>query len=738
MTIRASESSQHVGRIVDPDVRDDGGLEPVLELGAPAPNLSPPAAIDLGKPMPGASADLADAALRLPESHHTGLPAFELPDLELPASVSSSTAPVSKVSVEPFSTKPVEPTMQLPVVAPEFTPLPPGVKVLTRPVESDAPVEEAKPDAHSPTRAQSVRPKSGPRLDFEGLTDDDLSSRKSRDLELDMVGGGLLDRPRVGGGAGNRQSAMSPNLVALFAALTGMLTVATIIAISMRFDRKQLAPREVPSSVPSVAVAPTVIAEPEPAPKTRQRVKIPGPYRIKDSAADPALRILEGQIGFEPFLKAVEKAGMPLKEAYRVLKAFEAVHPLNNSSKHDKFVVLLDRATKRVKAFEYSLSTEEVYQAREGKDGLLSVEKLDLKIQRERVEGAFVVGSGGLERSVVVGGFEPALLRTMREAMTGHMSLDEFERGTRVRVIAQEVTALGEFARYAGIEVLEVIFPGERKPIRIYYFDGPKSRGYFDESARAPFEGGWRSPVPNAPITSKFNMKRMHPVLHKIMPHTGVDFGAPLGAPVGASTFGTVSFIGWGGPSGNLVKVQHADDIETGYAHLSRFADGLKVGDKVTRLQTVGYVGSTGRSTGPHLHFTCKRKGEFIDPETLKLDALRVLPSDERAVFMEHKVQYDAKLDAIVLPGLPASAAPAPSVDKGDRPEGEEDEMGVSAGPSAPSAPIVAGAAAAPSPAASAGVAAPSAPRKSGASLYLTDEELLRQQKSTDTGEVDE
>src|SRR5690606_22329922 len=120
--------------------------------------------------------------------------------------------------------------------------------------------------------------------------------------------------------------------------------------------------------------------------------------------------------------------------------------------------------------------------------------------------------------------------------------------------------------------------------------------GYFDSNGKAPYEGGWRKPIPDAPVTSKFNMKRVHPILKKPMPHTGTDFGAPTGTPIGSTSPGTISFIGPAGPSGNLVKVKHHDNYESGYAHLSRFAEGLKVGDRVDRLQLVGYCGSTGRS----------------------------------------------------------------------------------------------------------------------------------------------
>lgn len=758
VTSRASESSQHVGRIVDPDVRDDGGLEPVIEYGVPAPT-----AAELAEPVdrvsrPAASEGVTEVApVAVAPSSAIASDPFELPDLEVPirgrsfptspsASASASGEAASPGRFEPTK---VEPSFELQLPEPQFTPLPPGVKPLPPSkdplfaADSGAPARQAESDDQNASRlatragssaslggtsqgGEPAEPWRAP-LDFEGLSDDDPSLRKSREFALDRVSGGLLGQKPI---ALTDGAQLSPNWVAVFTAAIGILVVVTILSIAMRLDPRTELPGPITAPHPSaVATAPQLSESPLPVPKPRrQRNVIPGPYRIKDSSSDPALRVLEGQIGFDPFLKAVEKAGLPLREAYRVVQVMGPVHPLDSCSKHDKFAILVERGTQKLRAFEYIVSAEEIYQARVGADGKLTAQKLELKIQQERVEGAFALGEGGLERAITDAGFEPALLRTLREALTGHLSLDELDRGARVRVIAQEVTALGAFSRYAGVEALEVVFPADRQPLRIYYFNGPKSRGYFDETARAPFEGGWRSPIPNAPVTSKFNMKRMHPVLHKIMPHTGVDFGSALGTPVGASTFGTISFIGWGGPSGNLVKVQHAGDVETGYAHLSRFADGLKVGDKVTRLQTIGYVGSTGRSTGPHLHFTAKRKGEFIDPLTLNLDALRVLPSDERAVFMEHKAQYDGRLAAIALPPLPAVGT-SPGSGPG-RPEGDEDEtIPVSSAQSAPNA-LVGEAALAPTPG--------TPPAASGPTLYLTDEELLRQQKSTVMGEVDE
>jgi hypothetical protein len=216
-----------------------------------------------------------------------------------------------------------------------------------------------------------------------------------------------------------------------------------------------------------------------------------------------------------------------------------------------------------------------------------------------------------------------------------------------------------------------------------------------------------------------------------------MDLAAPTGTPVGSASFGTVSFIGDGGPSGNLVKVKHENDIETGYAHLSRFAEGLKVGDKVKRLQLVGYVGSTGRSTGPHLHFSASKKGVFFDPATLNMDSMRTLPKAHRDTFLELKRRYDALLDRIPLP--PAAAPPAVAVASAalaEAPAAPEHALGGDADEA--EAPDDAfGTQAPPSPAAAAPAAAPPESGSSSA-VHLTDKELLELQGANDDGEVED
>jgi hypothetical protein len=225
-----------------------------------------------------------------------------------------------------------------------------------------------------------------------------------------------------------------------------------------------------------------------------------------------------------------------------------------------------------------------------------------------------------------------------------------------------EETALGLFSRYKRIVAMEYRprDPGG-KPVRIYAFNGEEARGYWDDKGRQPYAGGWRSPCPGAPVTSHYNPKRMHPVLHKIMPHTGTDFGAPTGAPIYAAYRGVVESVGPLGPCGNAVVIQHPGGIETGYCHMSRFGGGLKAGDHVGTHQLVGYVGQTGRATGPHLHFFAKKNGAFFDAQTLHLDGDRPVPVADRAAFLAAKAELDRRLDAIPLPEPPAEATPPPA-----------------------------------------------------------------------------
>jgi len=499
---------------------------------------------------------------------------------------------------------------------------------------------------------------------------------------------------------------------------------------------------------------PSALPTPEPTPA---RAKLDGPPRLR-SWLGPGRRILAGRVGKEPFLKAIEAAGLPKGEAYRAFAALKSVRDLDHCASSDRFEALVEGPNKRLIAFEYLASPEEVYQAKSEAGGPLKGARLDLKVERNQIRRALVM-QGSFDESARLAGFDGGLANIVEKALSGHLALRELRAGDRLRIVAQEVTVLGEFARYAGIEAIEIDRNGKTE--RFYYFPHPAESGYFDASGRAPWEGGFRKPVPGAPVTSKFNMKRKHPILKKIIPHTGTDFGAPSGTPIHATKAGKVTFSGWGGPSGNFIRIQHDGGYESGYAHLSRYVEGLKVGDSVERLAVVGYVGTTGRSTGPHLHFTMKKNGEYIDPESLNLDGKRVLSPSARDAFTQVRAKYDPILDAMPWPEVHVTpeAAPVEVAIHGD----EDLEMGGPAPTATSPAPIAASPApiaASPAPTAAAPVSPPApqapvaassnpspelpAPRASaqpaahapGNAIFLSDSDLLKLQSATDEGEV--
>ncbi|MDX2054953.1 MAG: M23 family metallopeptidase [Polyangiaceae bacterium] len=554
-----------------------------------------------------------------------------------------------------------------------------------------------------------------------------------------------------------RRGGLSPWLRIVFGSLMALAVVATLIAVVMNLNLDQnlsLLGKTTPSPPSSATSA---AASPAPAPTRAPPLPPPpGPWRIEDARNDPGVRILRGTFKDQPFLKALQAAGLDLKQAYRAMVALKGQRDLNRCGPRHEFLALVERGSGTLKAFEYIENKETVFQAKTAQNGFLVGTKLDLLVRREQTTGALLLGSD-FAAAAKAGGFDPSVRSVLADALMGHESLEELTVPATLRIVAQQVTVAGAFSRYAGIEALELKQPNA-EPLRLYYFRGARVKGYFDAKGRSFHEGGWRKPIPGALVSSPFNPKRMHPVLHKIMPHNGTDFGAPMGEPVYASAPGTVKSLGPAGPSGNLVVLAHPGNIETGYAHLSRFADGLKVGDKVKRLQLVGYVGSTGRSTGPHLHFSVKKNGVFVDSATLNLDGLTTLPSDEKAAFEELRQKYDAQLNAIPVPELPKPAAPPkgeagmPKAASGSEITASFDESDLGSGDTTPNAPGPPPAAAPPAnstpprPVATATtppLPAPALPsptatsRTTGASvIYLDDSELQKLQAPSDDGLV--
>jgi murein DD-endopeptidase MepM/ murein hydrolase activator NlpD len=191
-------------------------------------------------------------------------------------------------------------------------------------------------------------------------------------------------------------------------------------------------------------------------------------------------------------------------------------------------------------------------------------------------------------------------------------------------------------ARYGGVE-------GDHRAV---YFEAEEGRGgYYGPDGNSVQRQFLRAPLSFSRISSGYTLSRLHPVLKVRRPHQGVDYAAPTGTPVWSVADGRVVFRGWQGGFGNLVKVRHPNGYETWYGHLSRFARGLHVGQTVGQKQIVGYVGSTGLATGPHLDFRMKRNGNYVNPSRLATPAGPPIPSNSRTVFRAACDRMLAQLD---------------------------------------------------------------------------------------------
>jgi len=204
--------------------------------------------------------------------------------------------------------------------------------------------------------------------------------------------------------------------------------------------------------------------------------------------------------------------------------------------------------------------------------------------------------------------------------------------GDRMRILVEKIYADGKLLRYG--EVLAAEYDGAatgRKRL-FRYTDASGHTSYFDDEGNSARRGFLKSPLKYAHVTSSFGMRR-HPVLGYTRAHEGVDYGAPTGTPIWAVGDGSVREAGWKGACGKAVIVKHRNGLDTIYCHLSRIA--VSAGKSVSQKQIIGYVGSTGRSTGPHLHYAVKRGGRYVNPMQLKIPRDAPLPASALVDFRE-------------------------------------------------------------------------------------------------------
>lgn len=226
----------------------------------------------------------------------------------------------------------------------------------------------------------------------------------------------------------------------------------------------------------------------------------------------------------------------------------------------------------------------------------------------------------------------------------------DFERdvraGQKFSVLYEENFSEGK--KVDNGRVLAVEFEALRGNVKMYRFKKSDGKtGYYDENGNGAIKSLKRTPINNAKVTSSFSNSRKHPVLGYTRAHKGVDFRASTGTPIPAAGAGRVVARGYNKGHGNYIKIRHNGSYETLYAHMSRFAKGVVVGTNVKQGQTIGYVGSTGLSTGPHLHYEIIKDGKHVNPMTVKLPAISNLGKEDKEKFLEYRKVLDDGIEQL-------------------------------------------------------------------------------------------
>jgi murein DD-endopeptidase MepM/ murein hydrolase activator NlpD len=252
------------------------------------------------------------------------------------------------------------------------------------------------------------------------------------------------------------------------------------------------------------------------------------------------------------------------------------------------------------------------------------------------LESRLVVVAGEIRSSLFeameAAGEEDTLAIDFAEVLAWEVDFyKDVREGDRFQVIAEKMYKGRDFIKYGPIHA--VAYQGEEKSaVGIRFQDE-----YYDETGTSLRKAFLKSPLRFNRISSRFSQARKHPILGGVRPHYGVDYAAPIGTPVWAVADGTVSFCGWNGGYGKQVILKHMNGYQTHYGHLSRYGAGIQTGKRVKQKQVIGYVGSTGLSTGPHLDYRLSKKGQFRNPMRESFPRGVPIRKEEREVFEKRK-----------------------------------------------------------------------------------------------------
>ena len=347
-------------------------------------------------------------------------------------------------------------------------------------------------------------------------------------------------------------------------------------------------------------------------------------------------KIIDG----ETFNTILEGYSLSTKEINEIKSKLSKKINLNKLNTSHKIEFTIDQSTNLIREFIFQISnTEKIYLNRNYETDEFNQKILVTRLNKDIVYRENIILQS-LYKSAVK---EEIPINTIIEFARIYGFQVDFQRDIRKKDSFQimyevfvnddgKLIETGEIL-YANLKLSGQSFP-------LYFFDKKGSEGHFDKNGKSVQKALMKTPINGARLSSSFGMRK-HPIDGFNKMHRGTDFAAPMGTPIMASGNGVIKKAGWCGGGGNCIVIKHNSTYQTVYAHMSKFANGMRSGVRVKQGQVIGFVGSTGKSTGPHLHYEVIMNGKRINSQTLKLPSGKVLKGEDRKIFETKKIKLD-------------------------------------------------------------------------------------------------
>ena len=342
----------------------------------------------------------------------------------------------------------------------------------------------------------------------------------------------------------------------------------------------------------------------------------------------------------ETFDKILENYKIDKEEIIKIKNSLKKKVNLNKLNTKQIIYFTLDKTSNKIKDFTYQISnTQKIFLKRNIESDNFNEEILSIKLDKKIIYNENII----LQSLYKAASDENIPANIIIEFARIYGFQIDFQRDIRKKDKFQIMYEIYLNEKKETVETGDILFANlelSGQDNSLYYFDQQGSEGHYDKNGKSVKKALMKTPINGARLSSPFGMRK-HPIDGFNKMHRGTDFAAPMGTPIMASGDGVVKKAGWCGGGGNCVKIKHNSTYQTVYAHMSKFARGIKAGVRVKQGQTIGYVGSTGKSTGPHLHYEVIVNGKKVNSQKLKLPSGKILKDEERKDFETKKIKLE-------------------------------------------------------------------------------------------------